>query len=47
MGEPEYYPKENPPAVLPTREALIDFAINCGVRLVYVFDDRTWSCKEL
>ena len=37
----------DPPATMPTREALIDFARNCGAQFVYVFDDGAWSCKEL
>ena len=46
-GTPERFGDGDPPARMPTNEALIDFARNCGAQFVYVFDDGAWSCKEL
>ena len=46
-GEAERYSDGDPPAILPNNGSLIDFARNCGVQYVYVFDDGTWSCKKL
>ena len=34
-------------AILPTYDALIEFARNCGAQYVYVFDDGAWSCIAL
>lgn len=46
-GKPERFADGKPPATMPTQEALIEFAKNCGAQFVYVFDDGAWSCKEL
>ena len=46
-GRPQHYADGARPAVLPTQEALVEFARNCGARFVYVFDDGAWSCREL
>ena len=45
-GKPEPFSDGDPPSTLPTQEALIEFARNCGAQYVYVFDDGTWSCRE-
>ena len=46
-GIAERYSKAGAPAVLPTHEALLEFARNCGTQFVYVFDDGAWSCTAL
>lgn len=46
-GAVERYSNRNAPAVLPTKDALIDFARNCDAQYLYVFDAGTWSCVEL
>lgn len=45
-GQPEYYDTETPAGVLPTREALIDFARNCSAAYLYVFDDGGWTHRK-
>ena len=46
-GNVERYSSRNASAILPTHDALIDFARNCGAQFLYVFDDRSWTCREL
>lgn len=46
-GTPERYSNGNAPATLPTHDVLIEFARNCGAQYIYVFDDGTWSSREL
>ncbi len=46
-GTAERYSNSGEPAILPTDEALIEFARNCAAQFVYVFDDAAWSCKAL
>ncbi len=46
-GIAERYSKVGVPAILPTHDALIEFARNCSAAFVYVFDGGAWSCREL
>ena len=46
-GDCERYSDGNRPAVMPTPEALIAFALNCGANYLYVFEGRAWTCRKL
>ncbi|WP_442511626.1 hypothetical protein SH528x_003308 [Novipirellula sp. SH528] len=47
LGEPEYYDAEASAAVLPTRIALVEFARNCSVQYLYIFDAGEWTHQDL
>ncbi|MDA9859532.1 hypothetical protein N9D23_15625 [Rubripirellula sp.] len=47
IGEAEYYDTGTLAAVLPTLDALVDFAKNCSASYLYVFDEGEWTHRKL
>jgi len=45
--QPEHYGDGQPPAVMPTMPALLDFARKCAAAYLYVFEDGRWQMQKV